>query len=163
MAKKTVVHVVDDIDGTAAQVTVRFSWDGHAYEIDLSAKNARAFQSAVDPYVKAATRVASRRPAKKTLAQLPTVDLAAVREWAVSNGHNVANRGRVPSIVVDAYHAAQRALDDRTTAPHASAAPATNPTPQPRASRKVATKSAAKRKTAAKKAAPRKTGARTAK
>ena len=30
----------------------------------------------------------------------------AIREWANKNGHTVSERGRIPSSVVEAYHAA---------------------------------------------------------
>jgi hypothetical protein len=149
MAKETIVRLIDDVDGTTAETTVQFTWSGVAYEIDVSSKNARAFEAAVEPYVKAATRITAGRKqlAKKATPHLPKLDLAAIREWAVANGHKVASRGRIPAIVIDAYHAAQRPLADR-----AAPAPA----------RKAPARKATAKKTAAKKAAPRKTAPRKA-
>ena len=43
MAKTLIVKLSDDIDGGDADETVRFGLDGKAYEIDLSATNARSF------------------------------------------------------------------------------------------------------------------------
>ena len=59
MAKKTVVSeiLIDDLDGGDADRTVRFSWDGVAYELELSKKNAQAFDKTMKPYVAAARRV----------------------------------------------------------------------------------------------------------
>ncbi|GAA1062024.1 Lsr2 dimerization domain-containing protein [Agromyces bracchium] len=41
MAKRTVVTLVDDIDGTDAAETIAFTIDGAGYEIDLSTDNGR--------------------------------------------------------------------------------------------------------------------------
>ena len=40
MVYSSVGHLIDDIDGTDAQKTVRFALDGWEYEIDLSRANA---------------------------------------------------------------------------------------------------------------------------
>ena len=44
MAKKTIVELVDDLDGSAAEETVRFAVDGVWFEIDLSTANADVFR-----------------------------------------------------------------------------------------------------------------------
>ena len=33
-------------------------------------------------------------------------DVGAIREWARENGYEVAERGRIPAEIKDAYHAA---------------------------------------------------------
>lgn len=112
MAKKieTVVTMTDDLDGTKADRTVIFGFDGVAYEIDLSKKNAAAFEKALKPYLQSARRV--RRPAARTARsrvrqeRKSGSDLAAVREWARANGHEVSDRGRLPGSVMEAYTAA---------------------------------------------------------
>jgi len=43
MAQKVTVAPEDDLTGGPADETVRFTFEGTAYEIDLSAKNAAAF------------------------------------------------------------------------------------------------------------------------
>ena len=40
MSQRTEIRLIDDVDGTAASETVRFSLDGHDLEIDLSGRNA---------------------------------------------------------------------------------------------------------------------------
>lgn len=117
MAKQTVVQLVDDIDGSAATSTVRFSWSGSDYEIDLSSENARAFEAAMAPYLGAAKRVSAARRGRRRPGGAKIVDLAAVRAWAISNGHKVSSRGRVPGIVLDAYHAAQHAVAELAASP----------------------------------------------
>lgn len=107
MAKKTVVtHIlVDDIDGSPGERTVRFTWDGAAYEIELSKKNAVAFEKTMKPYVDAARRARSTR-VRRGSGRGGKRDLGAIREWAGKNGYSVSARGRVAGSVVDAYDAA---------------------------------------------------------
>lgn len=160
MAKQTVVRLIDDLDGSTATTTIRFGWSGNDYQIDLSAKNARELESALAPYVKAATRVttgARRGGSRRSGAPAKRVDLAAVREWALSNGHTVSSRGRIPRIVLEAYQAAQHAVSDLT-----SAAEPAQPAAKATRARKAPAAKAAARKRPAKKAAPRKAAARRA-
>jgi hypothetical protein len=109
MARRVVEHLVDDIDGGKAVEAVRFSYQGVDYEIDLSAKNAKALDKAVSPYVSAARRVGgrrstSRRPAGKSSGRGP--ESSEVRAWATRQGIKVSARGRVPADVVRHYQEA---------------------------------------------------------
>src|SRR5689334_19118205 len=108
MAKKTVVTevLVDDLDGSPAERTVNFSWDGSAYEIELSRKNAVAFERTMKPYVDAARRVRSSRGRRGGAGRSGKRDLTAIRQWAAANGYEVSARGRVARTVIDAYDAA---------------------------------------------------------
>ena len=47
MARKVQTLLIDDLDGGEAEATVRFGLDGAEYEIDLSAKNAKALRGAL--------------------------------------------------------------------------------------------------------------------
>ena len=105
MAKRVITSLVDDIDGTDASESLAFSFDGVAYEIDLSEKNATAFRKAVEKYVNSATRVGGRKATKPSGGGRSS-DSAAVRQWAKDNGHEVTERGRIPQNVRDAYDAA---------------------------------------------------------
>ncbi|MGN6606506.1 MAG: histone-like nucleoid-structuring protein Lsr2 [Jatrophihabitans sp.] len=114
MAKKVITteEFTDDLDGTKAEGTVRFSFEGTEYEIDLSRRNRNAFDKVLKPYVDAARTVRksrnSRRPATRgSRAAGPKQDLGAVREWARANGHAVSERGRIASSIIEAYEAAQ--------------------------------------------------------
>lgn len=42
MATRTVIELIDDLDGSEATETVRFGLDGTEYEIDLAGQNAEA-------------------------------------------------------------------------------------------------------------------------
>jgi hypothetical protein len=153
MAKQTVVQLVDDLDGSPATSTVRFGWSGSDYQIDLSSENARAFEAAIAPYLSAAKRVtAARRGGRRQAAAAKIVDLAAVRAWALSNGQKVSSRGRIPAIVLDAYHATQHAVAELAASPV--------PPPGPPAKKAApAAKAAAKKATPAAKAPAKKAAA----
>jgi hypothetical protein len=118
MAQKTVVQLVDDIDGTQIAdnegETVTFGLDGATYEIDLTRKNAQQLRNAVQLYIANGRRIAGGRgrpagsgrastgPATKRDPQ----QTKAIKDWAKANGHQVAARGRIPQSVLDAYEAA---------------------------------------------------------
>jgi Lsr2 len=107
MARKvqTIVHLEDDLDGGRADHTITFGWDGTTYEIDLSNKNAKAFEKAVAVYVGSARRVRGTRGTRARSDRRS--DLAQVREWAKQNGYTVSERGRVAAEIVEAYDAAR--------------------------------------------------------
>lgn len=108
MAKKTVVTVTDDLDGSRDATTVTFGFDGTAYEIDLGKRNKRALESALRPYLDVARKVRSAPTRRRSdgRARSGTRDLGAVRTWAVENGFSVSNRGRIPTAVIEAFDAA---------------------------------------------------------
>ena len=61
MATRTVVTLVDDVDGGVAEESLSFGLDGVEYEIDLSTEHAEALRDALAPYVAAARRTGGRR------------------------------------------------------------------------------------------------------
>ena len=103
MATKTTTHLIDDLDGTDADSTLKFSLEGINYEIDLSKANAGHLREILKPYVKAGRMVAGRGGSTPRKADKDTLD--AIRAWAKENGHEVSDRGRIPRAVVDAYNA----------------------------------------------------------
>ncbi|MCA2211392.1 histone-like nucleoid-structuring protein Lsr2 [Jidongwangia harbinensis] len=112
MAKQIVTLLTDDLDGSEADRTVEFGVDGVNYTIDLSEKNAGKLRKALDPYLTAASRVgrsstgriASRGTATASSGRANRDQNQAIREWAVKNGYEVSERGRIPSSVVEAFH-----------------------------------------------------------
>jgi hypothetical protein len=95
--------------------SIEFSVRGVAYRIDLSTTNTAKFDKALKPYVDAAAKQGGtrRRPtatssgrARRKTTTASTEELAAIREWARSNGYEVSDRGRIRADVVEAYHAA---------------------------------------------------------
>lgn len=103
MARKTLVELIDDMDGGKADETVSFALDGVAYEIDLTTENAGELREAIGVWAGKARRVGGRR---KPGASTPGEDTAAIRAWARENGHDVSERGRISADVRDAYNAA---------------------------------------------------------
>ncbi len=109
MAQKIQTLFIDDLDGSAAEGTVRFGLDGTEYEIDLSAKHARELRDALARYVGAARRAggAARRSARGARrGSANGLNTTEVREWAKAQGIEVKDRGRVPAEVVVKFKAA---------------------------------------------------------
>jgi nucleoid-associated protein Lsr2 len=108
VAKKvvTTTEYTDDIDGSKAEGTVSFAFDGTSYEIDLSKANSRAFEKAMALYVGHARKVRSTRTKAAGRKSNGKHDLSTVREWASANGYAVAPRGRVATEVLEAFDAA---------------------------------------------------------
>lgn len=114
MAKKTIVQLIDDIDGTVLEPgegeSIEFSIDGKSYSIDLTSKNAKALRSALKPYMDHASSSRSTRRssrAKKTGgATRSAKELQDIRQWARDKGYTVASRGRIKSEILQAYDAA---------------------------------------------------------
>jgi hypothetical protein len=112
VAQKITTLFIDDIDGGAAEGTVRFALDGTEYEIDLNAKHSEELRSALGKYVSHARKVggASRR-AGRTAGRASrgagsTVNTTEIRNWARENGFDIKDRGRVPADLVAKYQAA---------------------------------------------------------
>lgn len=112
MAQRTIIELVDDIDGTAAEETVAFALDGAAYEIDLNAEHATDLREVMAGYVAAARRAGGSARASRSTASAPkprsadSVDPKAVRAWAHSHGITVNTRGRLKAEVLEQYRAA---------------------------------------------------------
>lgn len=108
MAQKVQYLLIDDLDGSNADETIYFGFEKVNYEIDLSAENAQRFRELLEPYIKAARKVGRQArgatPKGRTAGQ--KFDLVAVRAWARSQGHEVSDRGRVPTAILEAYERA---------------------------------------------------------
>ncbi|MFF4591483.1 Lsr2 family protein [Amycolatopsis sp. NPDC001319] len=126
MAKKVTIEISDDTDGSPADQTIPFGLDGVTYEIDLSASNAEALRSALQPYMTVARRTGGRRvklavgqstdgtsKQPQTVTDHPTTH--AIRSWAQNNGYEVAAHGRIARSVLDAHHSSRQARSSRTS------------------------------------------------
>jgi nucleoid-associated protein Lsr2 len=114
VAQKIQTLSIDDLDGSAAEGTVRFGLDGTDYEIDLNAAHARELRDALARYVDAARRVSgsarrSARGSRRGPAGGP--DTTGVREWARAQGIEVKDRGRVPADLMVKFKAATAQRD----------------------------------------------------
>ena len=109
MAQKVQTLFIDDIDGSAADGTVRFGLDGTDYEIDLNSEHAQALRDALARYINAGRRAGggARRQARSgRKASANGVNTTEIREWAKAQGIEVKDRGRVPAELVVKFKAA---------------------------------------------------------
>jgi hypothetical protein len=109
VAQKIQTLFIDDLDGSAAEGTVRFGLDGTEYEIDLNAKHAQELRDALARYVGASRRAggAARRSARGARrGSASGLNTTEVREWAKAQGIEVKDRGRVPAELVVKFKAA---------------------------------------------------------
>lgn len=121
MAKQVITMLTDDLDGGAADDTINFAIDGIVYEIDLSEKNAKTLRDFLDRFVTAGTRVGRVSPTGAVMGgggrrngdmrSAHTQAFAAsreenqrIRQWAASSGFDLAERGRIPQHIVDAFN-----------------------------------------------------------
>ena len=107
--KKTIVNILDDIDGSVGAETVIFSYRGVRYEIDLSPAHVAAFDTAIGRFLDRARRTGRDhlsvpyRPAARTAADSGTD--AAIRDWARRERPDIVvnSRGRIKESIVEAY------------------------------------------------------------
>lgn len=114
MAQKTIVQLIDDLDGTESETveTVTFGLDGVTYEIDLNDDNAGKLRDHLAKFIGAAQRTGGR--VKRGVA-MPAGHRAgsgrnreqtqAIREWARQNNWEVSDRGRIPADIIEAFEA----------------------------------------------------------
>jgi hypothetical protein len=115
VAKETITKLIDDLDGSTADETVKFGLDGYSYEIDLSTKNANKLRSLLEPYVNKGSRQDAKRRAVtiggrsasargRGGAAAEREQNKAIRTWAQRKGIPVAPRGRIKQEIVEQYH-----------------------------------------------------------
>jgi hypothetical protein len=110
VAQKTILELVDDLDGGQADESVAFALDGVEFVIDLSAANAARLRDMLAEFVGHARRTGGRKsPGKAATNGAAKPDTQAVREWARSQGETVAERGRVPQALVMRFQEAHSA------------------------------------------------------
>lgn len=120
MAQKTIVSLIDDLDGGEAHESLTFGLDGVEYNIDLSEANAKKLRSAFATFLPHARRIGRRSAgttASSSQSKRSTTELARTREmnntirrWAQENNLKVSDRGRIPIEVVERYQEAHAAL-----------------------------------------------------
>ncbi|TWP45950.1 Lsr2 family protein [Lentzea tibetensis] len=116
MAQKVLVQLIDDLDGTAAEdvEAVSFGLDGVTYDIDLKPGNAAKLRDALADFVASARRSGGRT--KKATSTRRTVvaesrtkeQTKAIREWARNQGHELSDRGRIPTSIIEEFEKAHR-------------------------------------------------------
>ena len=109
MAQKTIVQLIDDLDGGEANESVSFGLDGVEYTIDLSEENASKLREGLAAFVEKAQRGGGRKQrGGATTAVKAGGDRAqnqAIREWARSQGEKISDRGRIPTELIATFQA----------------------------------------------------------
>lgn len=106
MAQRVTTTFTDDIDGSEAERTFPFAVDGTHYEIDLSTQNIKEFNEAIAGFVESARKVkatGSRKGRASGGVKSDREQTRAVRVWARQQGHQINDRGRIPSHVQQAF------------------------------------------------------------
>ena len=107
VASKVIVEVTDDLDGSRADETIKFTIDNTSYEIDLSKTHAQELRGALEPYMKAGRKTGKRDGRRRSAGASDKDQVRAMREWAKEHGMKVSDRGRVSAEVQEAYNAAR--------------------------------------------------------
>lgn len=106
MAERVTRELVDDLDESPGARTVGFSIEGYGYEIDLTEEHRQELYDALEKFMAAGRRV--RVPPPPSVPRRVKLDPGlqeTIRGWAREHGHRVADRGRLPQAVIDAYEA----------------------------------------------------------
>jgi len=120
MARTTVIHLIDDLDGSEADRSVDLTYKDKTYTLDLNEKNAAELDEALAPYIAAAEKAGgvrgsrgrgaagggSRSGGARAVKSDSDVDPKAVRAWAEANGVAISGRGRIKADVLEQYRAA---------------------------------------------------------
>src|SRR5688500_4317467 len=116
MAQRVLVQLVDDLDGTTAEdvEAVTFGLDGVSYEIDLKGDNASRLRDSLADFVASARRVGGRAKRAGTTTRTIVAEsrtkeqTRAIREWAKANGHELSDRGRISTHIIEEFEKAHR-------------------------------------------------------
>lgn len=117
------VTVTDDFDGQIVDdglaETIEFSFEGTDYIIDLRPTNAAKLRKDMEKWLAAGTKITGKRGRPRstgagtkrpgTGSGRSKEQLANIREWLKKEGHEVNDRGRIKSELVDLYDAAHPA------------------------------------------------------
>jgi Lsr2 len=111
VAQRTIVELIDDLDGGQADESVSFSLDGVEFTIDLSKDNADKLRGLLAEFVEHARKTGGRKQrvtgAKTTVkAGGDKAQNQAIREWARSTGEKISDRGRIPQELVTRFQEA---------------------------------------------------------
>ncbi|MDT2007954.1 Lsr2 family protein [Rhodococcus opacus] len=112
MARRAVVELVDDIDGTVfgdEGESINYAVDGVEYEIDLKGEHAKEFRDALDYWIAHSRRVGGRKRRSNRvtdpIGSTPrTGEVKKIREWATEQGYEMPSRGRIRAEIVQAFH-----------------------------------------------------------
>ena len=103
MAQKVQTFLIDDLDGSDAEGTVRFGLDGEQYEIDLSTEHAKELRTALARYIDAGRRVTgTARRAGQNGRKAPASSISNT-VWGSINGFWPGRTGGLGSSLSDHF------------------------------------------------------------
>jgi len=118
MAKKKIVitTIIDDMTGDELpedQATeLVFGWNNAQYRLDISKLGAAKFEKFITPYVEAGQKISTTGGRTKSSGRGTRApsgsgrskeELAAIRSWLRQNGHDVNDRGRIKSDLIQIF------------------------------------------------------------
>ncbi|MFD7008071.1 Lsr2 family protein [Rhodococcus jostii] len=112
MARKVVVEMVDDIDGTAFGAdgeSIHYAVEGVEYVIDLKDEHAKELRETFEYYIAHSTKVGGRkhragRPGTPATGKKGRrEETKKIRAWAIEQGYELSARGRIPTEVEQAF------------------------------------------------------------
>lgn len=124
MASRTIVSLIDDLDGKSEATETRvIAYEGSTYEVDLTAEHAQQYDLAVQRFAEAGRRVSGAGKRHLTVAKTPVTNSEekarnrAIRAWADSQHISVSARGRISNEVVEQYDAAMESGVEKAATP----------------------------------------------
>ena len=127
MVTRVETLLIDDLDGSPAERTVRFALDGQDYETELAPGNLAQLEDALAKYIAAGRLIKPGKNGRKGKRGRPPVQIISprpqplaqppapiaerreiIRAWAQAERPDlgVGNRGRISSAAIAAYNAA---------------------------------------------------------
>lgn len=107
MAKRAHIIYTDDLTGQDIAEGdyhhIKFTWEGHKYEMDASGETYTLLHSAIKPFIESATQVGRPTRTYKSPKRDPA-QIKAIREWAKSKGYAISDKGRIPAEIENAYN-----------------------------------------------------------
>ncbi|MEU3217735.1 histone-like nucleoid-structuring protein Lsr2 [Streptomyces sp. NPDC006971] len=92
-------------DDGSDKLTTETYWRYRSLELDLGKASRDKLLKALEPFVSKAREAKTQPVASQTTAKAKSGhDLIAIREWAKSAGHEVADKGRIAAKVIEAYY-----------------------------------------------------------
>lgn len=114
MATRNVIE--SDLSGKVNASTVTFGLNGSWYEIDLTQDEQEQLEKVLQTYVASGRKTLAKDTLRKR--QVPETtpeEREEIRAWAINEGYDLAQRGRIPKKIMRAYdeaHGLERRLPD---------------------------------------------------
>lgn len=109
MTKRTIYE--SDLSGESHAIATRVGFDNSWYEVDLTPEEQYALRAVLEAYFAVGRRVVATGKRRQVPDTTPE-EREEIRAWALEQGFEFADRGRIPKRIMAAYdkaHALDRA------------------------------------------------------